>query len=154
MRHGKKNALAGIAGLITGLVPASITSMFGEMQSAWYNGLIKPELTPPGWVFSVVWSLLYFILGIAGYRIYKTRNRLALALFAMNILLNLLWQPLFIYTQDLCLALYCLYLIWISLLIPVVLLRRNKQILALLTPYLLWITFAAFLNYRLCILNN
>lgn len=118
---------------------------------AWYAGLKKPGFTPPDWAFPVAWSLIYLLLAGAGYRLsLMPGSQSALALWAAQIALNTLWTPVFFGAHKLFVALVVLALLW---LITAALLVAAFSLDALagwmLLPYLVWLSLAAALNYRL-----
>lgn len=141
--------------LAAGGLGALLAGGFGESYGAMY----KPLLSPPGWVFPVVWTALYLLMGYASYLIYtaeatEPRKRRALAVYAAQLGLNLLW-PLFFFR----LGWYGFAFVWLLLLLAAVLLCRvlfryiEKRAGDLLLPYVLWLLFAAYLNLGVAILN-
>ena len=130
----------------------------GDMRSA-YQAYYKPLLSPPAWVFPVVWTVLYLLMGYAAYLVLSSgatapRKRRALTAFAVQLGLNLLW-PLFFFRF----CWFCFSFLWLLALIAAALacwlLFRFIVKCAgdLLLPYLLWLCFAAYLNLGVCLLN-
>lgn len=141
--------------LAAGGIGALLAGGFGESYGAMY----KPLLSPPGWVFPVVWTVLYLLMGYAGWLVLTSdasepRRRRALTVFGVQLLLNLLWPLLFFR-----LGWYGFAFVWLLLLILAVLLCLLlfryivKRAGDLLVPYLLWLFFAAYLNLGAAILN-
>lgn len=124
-------------------------------DSAWYLSLVKPSFNPPSWVFGPVWTILYLMMGVAAGKLWKLRhqNALPLALFSIQFIFNLLWSPLFFYFHRIDLALYDMYLLWISLAILMIVVRQYRSVILLLTPYIIWVSFAMLLNFSLYNLN-
>ena len=127
-------------------------------ENAWYMALRKPELTPPGWVFPVAWSTLYVLLGLAVAIILHARGSrgrgLALTLFAVQFVLNLAWTPLFFGLHRVGAALLVIVAILIVATITTVLFGRIRTLAAwLMVPYLVWISFAGVLTWRIGQLN-
>ena len=126
-----------------------------EVYSALAN---KPPLTPPQWVFPVVWSILYALMGISAARISltppsKERNR-GLNLFTAQLIVNFFWPLLFFNAQAFGFVLIWLILLWVLVLAVILTFRKiDKTAAWLLIPYLLWLTFAVYLNTGVYILN-
>ena len=124
-----------------------------------YMQLNQPPLSPPGWVFPVVWTVLYLLMGYASYRIYSSdapqeQKKSALRLYSAQLVLNFLWSPIFFGLQWRLAAFAVLIVLWVLVALT---LRAFSQIDEtagdLLLPYILWITFAAYLNLGAYILN-
>jgi len=122
-----------------------------------YSALERPPLAPPSWLFPVVWTVLYILMGISCYLIYKSRNlrrETALAIYGVQLGVNFLW-PIFFFSF----RLYTFSFIWILLLDVLVLwmisafMKVNKIAAYLQIPYLIWILFASYLNLTIALLN-
>jgi tryptophan-rich sensory protein len=125
---------------------------------AWYAGLVKPALTPPSWVFGPVWTLLYILMGVAAWMVWQRRGRagvpLALTLFLLQLGLNVLWSFLFFGLQQPGLALLDIIALWLAILASLLAFRRlHRPAAGLLVPYLLWVSFAIYLNLQFWRLN-
>ena len=126
-----------------------------EVYSALAN---KPPLTPPQWVFPVVWSILYALMGVSAARISltppsKERNR-GLNLFTAQLIVNFFWPLLFFNAQAFGFALIWLILLWVLVFAVILIFRKiDKTAAWLLIPYLAWLTFAVYLNAGVYILN-
>ena len=140
--------------LAAGGLSALLAGGFGS-----YKGLNQPPLSPPGWVFPIVWSILYLLMGYSSYRIlqaqkdsFKTRN--ALIAYGVQLLLNFLWSPVFFGLNWYLTAFFLLVLLWVAIFITMRLFSQLDQPAGdLLLPYLLWVTFAAYLNLGVFLLN-
>ncbi|HVM31542.1 MAG TPA: TspO/MBR family protein [bacterium] len=125
----------------------------------WYAGLRKPSFNPPNWVFGPVWTLLYTLMGIALYRVWKldpqTAGRsLGLLLFFIQLGLNALWTPLFFGLHALWPAFVEILLMWAAILLTAARFYQLDPVSAwLLAPYLAWVTFAGLLNFAYAKLN-
>ncbi|WP_214021080.1 tryptophan-rich sensory protein [Methanoculleus sp.] len=125
----------------------------------WYAGLVKPALTPPAWVFSPVWTVLYILMGIALYLVWskgwgQKNVHVATAIFAVQLVLNAFWSYLFFGMQAPYFALIVIMLLWIAIIMTIAAFYRvSVPAAVLLVPYLLWVSFAAYLNYGIYILN-
>lgn len=127
-------------------------------ESDWYRMLVKPEATPPGWVFPVAWTALYVLLGLALAMIINARGsrlrRPALILFAVQMAANLVWSPLFFGYHQVSAALLLLVVIFVlALATTFVFARIRKGAAWLMVPYLAWLCFAGILNYQIDKLN-
>jgi translocator protein len=127
-----------------------------SLKSGWYTTLNKPELVPPGWVFPIVWNILFVLMGIALYLIWKKTNhpkkRLACLLFAAQLILNVWWSNLFFYLQRPSWALIEIVFLWLSILWTLIVFKKiDRRAGWLLLPYLLWVTFAIYLNYSIAL---
>ena len=124
-----------------------------------YETLIKPPLSPPGWLFPVVWTILYLLMGFASYRVLeadapKAEKRRALTVYGAQLVLNFLWSPVFFGLGWLLVAFFILVALWILILITGNLFSQiDKTAGTLLLPYLLWVTFAGYLNFAFILLN-
>ena len=124
----------------------------------WYQTLIKPTFTPPDWIFTQAWIVLYFTIALSLMFFLKTgfskEKILPLSVFAFQLLLNLLWSPVFFGLQNIKLALIVICFLWGSIIFTIILFHKYSKLSAyLLIPYLFWVTFAMYLNYRFLILN-
>ena len=137
----------------TGTLAGLLTS--GSMEK--YQTLYHPPLAPPGWVFPVVWTILYFLMGVAAYRVYVSGNddtKQALLIYGAQLLVNALW-PLLFFKLDA----YFFSFIWLLLLFDLVLLTARcfsmiDQIAGkLFITYLIWLVFAGYLNLAYLIHN-
>lgn len=127
-------------------------------DNGWYVALQKPALTPPGWVFPVAWSTLYILMGLAVAMILHARGArgrgIALALFAVQFALNLAWTPLFFGLHRVGAAVLVIAAILVVATITTVLFGRIRPLAAwLMVPYLVWISFAGVLAFRIGQLN-
>jgi tryptophan-rich sensory protein len=126
----------------------------------WYRGLSKSALTPPDWTFSVGWTVIYALAvasAVYGWNALRTRSDQArlISLFFVNAVLNLLWSLVFFTARRPDWALAEVVTLWLSVLALIVFLwPRSRRASMLLTPYLAWVTFAAYLNYRVVTLNG
>lgn len=117
----------------------------------WYAALPKSELTPPGWIFSVVWTILYAILAIFGWILSRSKKdpyfRFVYRLYGFQMLLNWAWTPLFFGFHWVGLsAIWLVGLTVLNILIFIKLKRKKAGIAWLLVPYIVWLIFACYLN--------
>lgn len=140
-----------------------ISYISGEIVSPqindWYNGLMKSNLSPPGFIFGIVWTILYFILGIISFYLYELRKnksaRKIIRLFGFQILLNISWTPVFFGFHQILFALIILISINIANIYILFLAFKNKKFLFYaMLPYTIWCLFAAYLNWIILISNK
>jgi len=148
-------------GLIGWLLLCYLAGIVGAQFSpdAWYAALAKPGWTPPGAVFSVVWSVLFTLMAIAAWLVWREhrfdRARTALSLFLIQLALNVGWSALFFGARSPALALGDIVLLWAAVLATIVAFwRLNRAASLLLAPYLAWVSFAAALNFEIWRLNR
>ena len=151
-----------ILGLIGWFIVSFAVSAFGAIASiearSFYAGLVQPDWAPPGWLFGPVWTLLFALMAIAAWLVWRNggfrANRAALALFLVQLAFNALWSWLFFAWRLGGPAFADILLLWVLVLATLVAFWRVRPLAgALLVPYLLWVSFAAFLNYALWQLN-
>ena len=129
----------------------------GTSRETWYAGLQKPPLNPPDWIFAPVWTTLYIFMAIAGWRLWQVetpdKNRLRF-LFTAQLVLNGVWSFLFFGLRHPFLGLMDIVLLWVSLFFLTARAWQTDRISGfLLLPYLLWISFATYLNAAIWRLN-
>ncbi len=133
-----------------------ISGLLGLMTTAnltpWYASLSKSALTPPGYVFGIVWTILYAVLAVVAWQLYQKSNRERLLplriTFAAQLLLNFLWTPLFFHWHFVGLGLACvLFIAVITAAFLILALRQSRGLFWLMLPYWLWVCFASYLNF-------
>ena len=139
--------VGGAAALLTG----------GSMDV--FEAVEKPPLSPPGWLFPVVWTVLYTLMGVASYLVWNSigaprLRRQALRLYAAQLAVNFLWPFFFFSLQWYLFAFLWLVLLWVLILLTILAFRQISPVAAwLMVPYLVWVTFAGYLNLGIYILN-
>ena len=128
------------------------------MPGAWYAALSKPAWNPPNAIFAPVWSVLYGLMAVAAWLVWRRAGfsgaGAALGLFAVQLILNALWSYLFFGRHQPGLAFGDIVVLWVAILSVVLLFWRVDRVAgALLLPYLAWVGFAAYLNFTLWRLN-
>ncbi len=139
--------------LIVGGISALLT--MGSMES--FGTLNKPPLSPPAWLFPVVWTILYIMMGIASYLVAESENSggKALLYYGAQLIFNFFWSIIFFNFEAYLFAFIWLIILWILVAITTVLFYRSSKAAGILMiPYLLWLTFAAYLNLAIYILNR
>ena len=124
----------------------------------WFNSLNKPFLAPPDWVFAPVWIILYIMIAISFFVFLKSNSEkkktVPLIFFFLQLLLNFAWSPIFFNMQNILGALIVIIFMWIFILVTIILFLRHSKLSAiLLIPYLIWVSFAFYLNFGYYVLN-
>ena len=134
--------------LITYIVGSLASSSAGT--DLWYQSLIKSNLNPPGYVFGIVWSILYLLMGITAWRTFYTIKNL----FYIQLFFNAIWSWLFFSFHLPVISLVDIWiLIFINIKILFMVLKQDKLAAFLYTPYIVWLFFASYLNLFI-VLNN
>ncbi|MFA9465588.1 MAG: TspO/MBR family protein [Velocimicrobium sp.] len=137
-------------GALAGLLTMNSMEVFQTLE--------KPPLTPAAWVFPVVWTILYILMGISAYLISVSDNadkERALRIYWIQLFLNFLWPIVFFTLEEYLLAFFILVLLWIVILSMIrVFWKINPLAAKLQIPYLLWVTFAGYLNLAIYFLNK
>lgn len=145
-----------IACLAIPLAVGGLSALLTQNSMEAFELMNKPALSPPGWLFPVVWTILYLLMGIASYLVLTSGkpNNTALTLYGIQLVFNFFWSILF-FNLGLCLfAFIWLVLLWLLIIITTYQFYRiSKPAGYLMLPYLLWVTFAGYLNLSICLLN-
>lgn len=150
--------------LITAIALSELAGLIGSVFTApsiagWYSSLIKPQLAPPNWIFAPVWTTLFALMGVAAFLIWKKgldrRDvRIALGIFIGQLMLNTLWSIIFFALHSPGGAFVEIIMLWLVILATIFAFARiSKPAAWLLVPYIAWVTFAAYLNASIWILN-
>lgn len=139
-------AVGGLSALLT----------MGSMEI--YGALKQPPLSPPGFLFPIVWSILFILMGISSYLVYisDSKNKTkALIIYAVQLVFNFFWTIIFFNMQSYLFAFIWLVILWILIIAMIVSFWKISKPAALLQiPYLLWVTFAGYLNLGVYLLNK
>ena len=141
-----------VIGFLSGLLSRDGTEIFGQLAA-------QPPLSPPAWVFPVVWTILYALMGIGAAMIYLSspspERHLGLNLYITQLAVNFFWSLIFFNAQAYGFAFLWLLLLWTLVLWMILVWNRvNPTAAKLQIPYLLWLTFAAYLNFGVWQLNK
>ena len=135
-----------------------LDSLLSGNQGVIYTSFVKPPLSPPGWLFGVIWPVLYLLMSIAAYIIYQTPQTLerkeATTFYWIQLFVNFLWPIVFFRFEWYWIAVGVIILL--DILVSITTLRFykiNKAAGYLMIPYLLWILFATYLNIGIAVLN-
>lgn len=134
--------------------------------AGWYQGIMKPDLNPPAWVFAPVWMTLFALMGIALFLVWKRHPdmagnmgmartwNIAIGAFFAQLTLNTLWSIIFFGLQSPGAALVEIVLLWFAIIGTIIMFAKiSKPAAWLLAPYILWVSFAMYLNYAIWVLN-
>lgn len=140
--------------------PAFISGFCHVDTKSWYAQLVKPSFSPPAYVFGIVWSILYFLIGISLYLFWQSEGnfsskKIGFIIFGLQLLLNAAYTPVFFEKKSLLGGLIICILLSIFVLLTIIEFYKFSPISAyLLIPYLLWGFFAMILNYKILSLNS
>lgn len=135
-----------------------LSSLLSGDSGGFYDTVIKPPLAPPGWLFPVVWTLLYALMGFGAARIWLTgptrQRQRALLIFGLQLAANFCWSLFFFNARAFGWSFLWLLLLWLLIVMMIAAFRRLDRLVAgLQLPYLLWVSFAGCLNYMIWRLN-
>jgi tryptophan-rich sensory protein len=143
-----------LAGIVAVTFCAPLAGMF-SLPGAWYAELAKPAWNPPAWVFGPAWTLLYTLMAVAAWLVWRRDGwRRPLLLYCVQLALNAAWSPIFFGARQPGWALVVIVALWAAILLTLLSFRRvSKPAGWLFAPYLAWVTFATALNFALWRLN-
>ena len=154
----KKGAWTFIILLVIPLVVGTLSGMLFSAGDE-YGAMVKPALSPPSWVFPVVWTILFALMGISSYLVYSADAdghdiKSALIVYGLQLAVNFFW-PLFFFKLGIYLfAFIWLLLLWVLVLVMIIKFKNIRKWAGYLQiPYILWLTFAGYLNFAVYLLN-
>lgn len=155
---GQKQIVGLAAWLIGSFIAAAIGGAASIQAGPFYTQLVRPAWAPPPWIFGPVWTVLYAMMGVAAWLVWRVGGfraaQSALTLFLVQLALNALWSWLFFGWHRGALAFADIVLLWALIVATLIAFWRIRPLAgALLVPYLLWVSFAAALNYSVWKLN-
>ena len=127
--------------------------------STWYATIQKPSFNPPNWIFAPVWILLFILMGLSLYLIWSKGfkykgTKIAIFVFFVQLILNVLWSILFFALQSPLYAFIEIIILWFMILLTIISFYRVSKItIYLLLPYIIWVSFALVLNFSILIIN-
>jgi tryptophan-rich sensory protein len=157
MAKAIKLIISVLACLLAGFVGSAATM---PSIPTWYASLQKPAFNPPNWIFAPVWTTLFIMMGVAAFLVWdkgleNKKVRISLAIFCLQLLLNVLWSVLFFGMHSPLYAFIDIMMLWASILATIIYFHRISAAAAyLLIPYILWVSFASALNLFIVILNR
>ncbi len=141
---------------IIGAVSALLSGSFSDF----YDKFKEPPLLPPAWLFPVVWSILYAVMGFSAYLIYnsaadESKRKDALKIYWIQLALNFSWSIIFFRFEALWMAFAVIIALWLMIIAMIVKFRKISPAAAYMNiPYLIWVTFAAYLNLATALINR
>ena len=142
--------------LLIGFLGSLVTT---PSVSTWFSTLTKPSFSPPNWLFAPVWTMLFILMGISLYLVWnkglkKKAVKEALVIFGIQLVFNFLWSFIFFGLHQPLLAFLEIIILWLLILQTFLKFRKISSLAGyFLLPYLIWVTFAAFLNFTIARLN-
>ncbi|MFW5924396.1 MAG: TspO/MBR family protein [archaeon] len=150
-----------VAVVATELVGASGAIFTSQGLESWYPALERPEFAPQNWVFAPVWTTLFLLMGVAVWLVWREASgdhsraaRFAIGVFAAHFVVNVAWSAVFFGQQSLSGGLVVIGVLWLAIVATILAFGRvDRRAGLLLVPYLLWVSFASYLNYAFWTLN-
>ena len=150
--------------LVIAIVVTQLAGIIGSLFTfsaipTWYATLTKPALNPPSWIFGPVWTTLYVLMGVSVFLIWqkgweRKDVKIAVSIYGVQLVLNALWSIVFFGMQSPGLALVNIALLFVSIVSTMILFYKiSRPAMYLLVPYILWVSFASYLNYAIYALN-
>ena len=158
MKNKSRNAY--IVFILISLGVGVLAALLSSGGTQLYNGsLVKPPLSPPAVVFPIVWTVLYTLMGISAARIWlspeSAERRRGLNIYIAQLIVNFFWSLIFFNAQAFGFAFFWLLLLWVLILWMILSFYKTDKLAALLQiPYLLWVSFAGYLNFMIWQLNR
>lgn len=144
--------------LLIPLAVGGLSALLTMQSMEIYGNLNQPPLSPPGFLFPIVWAVLFILMGISSYLIYVSDNqnkKRALTIYAVQLFFNFVWSLIFFNMQAYLFAFIWLVILWLFIIAMIVSFWKISKPAALLQiPYLLWVTFAGYLNLGIFLLNR
>lgn len=140
-----------LVGVLSGIIAGNSFSFYKE--------IVRPPFSPPGWIFPIVWIILYALMGISAYFIYNSKatvrqKNFALALYTIQLVVNFLWSIVFFRLKMLVFSVVIILLLLVLICVMLYSFYRIRSVAVYLNiPYLLWTAFASYLNIGVLILN-
>ena len=152
-----KKAKTFIFSILLSLTVGGLSALATAGNMNIYDEITPPPLAPPGWLFPVVWTVLFILMGISAARIFTSKSHKkddALFVYAVSLALNFSWSIFFFNMQSFIVSFVILVALWLSIIITMIKYHKINQLAAWLQlPYLLWVTFAGYLNLAIIFLN-
>lgn len=144
--------------ILVAVLVGALGSLFTSSSvTTWYATINKPAFNPPSWLFAPVWTILYILMGISFWLIWKSRSpekHRAMGLFIVQLVLNGIWSPIFFGAQAIGGALALIVLLWAAIVLTILVFKKiSKPAAWLLVPYIVWVSFATVLNFAIWRLN-
>ena len=144
------------------LIPLSVGAISGVIAGGGidgFNSMVKPPLSPPSWLFPIVWTILFILMGVASYLVLTSGEKKedivrALTFYGIQLFFNFFWSIIFFNLEWYLVAFIWLLVLWVLIIITTVSFYNiSKTAGLLMIPYILWVTFAGYLNFGIYLLN-
>ncbi len=162
-QQSPKSTVALMIGLAAWIGVCFLAAAVGSLATTssvngWFAEVNKPTWNPPNWIFGPVWTTLFLMMGVAAWLVWKKSGfknaKLELSWFLFHLVLNVLWSVLFFGMQQMGMACIEIVVLWLSIAATIFMFYQHSKLAAgLLVPYLMWVSFATFLNYTIWRLN-
>ena len=145
--------------IISAEVIGAVSALLAGGFSDFFNKYEEPPLLPPGWLFPVVWTILYAVMGYSAYLVKHSygetaQKKTALTIYWTQLALNFMWSIIFFRFEALWLAFVVIMALWVLIIAMIMSFRKISPLAAYINiPYLLWVTFAAYLNLATALIN-
>lgn len=160
MNSTKFNPVAFILNLAITLFVGYLGSWFTlSSVKTWYVTINKPSFNPPDWIFPPVWTSIFILIAIAAYRIWQKKDQIqhfprTVAVYLIQLILNLLWSFIFFYSRQIGVALFEIVALLLVVIFNAWVFYKIDKIAGMLfIPYILWLSFATVLTYNIFVLN-
>ena len=141
------------------LIVGGLSALITRENMNLYSRITAPPLSPPGWIFPVVWTILYVLMGISFYLVWNSNapiyeKKKAFSIYAIQLFLNFIWSPIFFNMRAYLIAFIVLLALWGFVLAMIIRFYKISKLAGILQiPYLIWLTFAGYLNLAIYLLN-
>ena len=145
--------------IISAEIIGAVSALLAGGFSDFFNKYEEPPLLPPGWLFPVVWTILYAVMGYSAYLIKHSygetsQKKTAMTIYWVQLALNFMWSIIFFRFEALWLAFVVIMALWVMIIAMILSFRKINPLAAYINiPYLLWVTFATYLNLATAIIN-
>jgi len=152
--------------LAAAIVVSQLAGVIGSVFTVssiqtWYAVIQKPVFNPPGWIFAPVWIVLYFLMGVSLFLVWKSdpsadlkERKKGISLFFLQLVLNALWSVIFFGLHNPFWAFIEIIVLWLAILLTIISFSKiSKKAAYLLLPYIVWVSFASILNFSILIIN-
>lgn len=140
------------------LIVGGLSAILSRSGMAEFENVIKPPLTPPAWLFPICWTVLYILMGTASYIVFVSDSEIkrnALFFYGIQLAMNFFWSLIFFNKAWYLFAFMWLVMLWAMILVTMLKFYKiSERAGDLLLPYILWVTFAGYLNFGIFILNR
>lgn len=149
-----------VVAILIPLIVGGLAALLTRGNMMLYDQIVNPPLAPPAILFPIVWTILYILMGISSARVYLKKEAMpqevsfALTVYALQLGFNFFWSLIFFNLRAFFFAFWWILILWVLIIVMILKFRKIDSVAAAINiPYLLWVTFAAYLNLAIYILN-